>query len=235
MARRWSTVTSRAYAFFAGHPSILLSRPVQANILIDETCHARVADFSLLTMVPDASSQVSSNSHAQGGTARWMSPELINPKRFGLNKSRPTKPSDCYAFGMVMYETISGHIPFYEDQNHPTIFMQVLDGEHPSRGDDFTDGLWEVMEQCWRPQRDARPEIEDVLLYLESILPPSEPPSVTPSVIDEEVIDFPGMLFHSVPRAEFHVLLPLGPYRSTTTHRMGCLPFWFLDLSRSLC
>ena len=39
-----------------------------------------------------------------GGTLRWMSPELIDPSGFGVEGKRPTKMSDCYAFGMVIYE-----------------------------------------------------------------------------------------------------------------------------------
>ena len=36
-----------------------------------------------------------------------MSPELIDPKRFGIPPSegdKPTRQSDCYALGMVIYE-----------------------------------------------------------------------------------------------------------------------------------
>jgi len=33
-----------------------------------------------------------------------MSPELLDPERFGVSDDRPTKQSDCYAFGMVVYE-----------------------------------------------------------------------------------------------------------------------------------
>ena len=36
-----------------------------------------------------------------------MSPELLDPERFGMPESedsRPTKQSDCYALGMVIYE-----------------------------------------------------------------------------------------------------------------------------------
>ena len=42
-----------------------------------------------------------------GGTRRWMSPELLDPDRFGMPESennRPTRQSDCYALGMVIYE-----------------------------------------------------------------------------------------------------------------------------------
>jgi len=33
-----------------------------------------------------------------------MSPELFYPNEFGLSKFKLTKESDCYAFGMVIYE-----------------------------------------------------------------------------------------------------------------------------------
>ena len=36
-----------------------------------------------------------------------MSPELLDPERFGISASesdRPTRQSDCYALGMVIYE-----------------------------------------------------------------------------------------------------------------------------------
>ena len=42
-----------------------------------------------------------------GGTRRWMSPELLDPELFDIPESegdRPTKQSDCYALGMVIYE-----------------------------------------------------------------------------------------------------------------------------------
>ena len=48
-----------------------------------------------------------------GGTYRWMSPELLDPEAFGIPQSeestRPTTQSDCYAFGMVIYE-VSVHV-----------------------------------------------------------------------------------------------------------------------------
>jgi serine/threonine protein kinase len=46
-------------------------------------------------------------SFTAGGTRRWMSPELLNPEMFDIPQSegvRPTKQSDCYALGMVIYE-----------------------------------------------------------------------------------------------------------------------------------
>ena len=89
----------------------------KANILINRDKQACIADFGLVTVTGVAtraaarSSRISIGSFmpfTPGGTYRWMSPELLDPERFGGPQSeesaRPTTQSDCYAFGMVIYE-----------------------------------------------------------------------------------------------------------------------------------
>ena len=71
-------------------------------MLIDETGTARVADFGLMTMI-NLSTIILSETFVSGGTLRWMSPELLDPPRFSSD-GRPTRESDCYALGMVIYE-----------------------------------------------------------------------------------------------------------------------------------
>ena len=92
--------------------------PSKANILVNKDRRACIADFGLTTVtgvtrVPASTSWISSisddthMSFTAGGTYRWMSPELLDPERFGVPESegnRPTKQSDCYALGMVIYE-----------------------------------------------------------------------------------------------------------------------------------
>jgi len=75
-----------------------------------------------------------------------------------------------------VYETISGKMPFHK---HPDIivFMKVVEGERPPRGDRFTDSLWKMLERCWAPQPNDRPSIEDVLQCLETVSNLSELPS----------------------------------------------------------
>ena len=114
-----------------------------------------------------------------------MSPELIAPDDFGLKTSRPTKASDCYSLGMVVYETISGNPPFHEDRDI-AVFMKVVKGERPPYMDRFPRNLWKFLEQCWMPQPSDRPGVEEVLECLEvhSNLP--APPFLT---IDEGIED----------------------------------------------
>ena len=148
---------------------------VKSNVLIDQTGNARLADFGLLTILSDPANHLSSSSFTQGGSARWMSPELIDPQRFGLENSPPTKSSDCYALGMVIYETISGHLPFHQHADL-TVFVRVLAGERPVRGAGFAESLWKMMAQCWTPQANDRPSIQDVLLCLDRVSGLPEPP-----------------------------------------------------------
>ena len=156
------------------HDSILLtSASVKANILIDQTGHARLADFGLLIIISDPTNLLPSSSYTQGGTVRWMSPELIDPENFGLEKIHPTKYSDCYALGMVIYETISGHLPFHQHTDW-TVVKKVMAGERPPREVGFTDGLWKMLELCWVAQPKDRPSIESVFQCLEDV-DPSEP------------------------------------------------------------
>ena len=164
-------------------PILLIVLPLKPNVLIDQNGHARLADFGLLTIISDPMNFVSSSSCTHGGTARWMSPELIDPQRFGLKNGRPTKFSDCYALGMVIYETISGHPPFHQ-YGDMTVFVKVLAGERPLRGAGFMDSLWKMVDQCWVFQPSDRPSIEVVLQCLEGASNLSEPP--VPGV-DEEM------------------------------------------------
>jgi len=94
-----------------------------------------------------------------------MGPELIDPERFRLKDNRPTKYSDCYALGMVIYEAISGNLPFHQ-HGDLTVFTKVLAGERPIRGAGFTDGLWKMLKLCWTPRPNSRPSIEYVLQCL---------------------------------------------------------------------
>lgn len=180
---KWSTGISRGCVFDClSHRVALTSLPVpKANILVDNIGYPRLADFGLLTVMSDPANLLSSSSSAQGGSVRWMSPELIAPQQFGSKKSRPTRSSDCYAFGMVIYETVSGKLPFHKDTDY-AISLKVVKGERPPRGSRFTNRLWNMLGVCWKSQPNDRPSIEDVLQCLEAA---SNPPESTE--LDEEV------------------------------------------------
>jgi serine/threonine protein kinase len=156
-------------------PSTLLSQVLftKLNILIDQDRHARLADFGLLTIVSDHTNFTASSSAFTGGTMRWMSPELFHPEQFGSDNGRPTKESDCYALGMVIYEVLTGQPPFTPLKDY-IVMRKVTDGERPGRpegakGTLFEDDLWKMLGLCWAMHAQSRPSIEAVRECLERV------------------------------------------------------------------
>lgn len=110
-----------------------------------------------------------------------MSPELLLPEAFGLEDSCPTKESDRYALGMVIYEVLSGWMPF-SPCNEAVVVFKVLHGERPGKpegmqGERFTADLWEMLERCWKPQPDERPSLDIILQCLQDAMRSSRSPS----------------------------------------------------------
>ena len=129
----------------------------------------------------------------QGGTYRWMSPELLLPENYGLIDDRPTRESDRWALAMVVYEVrihtmvfvtqyslnyaqvLSGHTPYHRFTKEFAV-NEILEGKRPKkpkmaarRG--FTKELWKVLEQCWAEDRNQRPVLEVVISALNDAAP----------------------------------------------------------------
>jgi len=132
-------------------------------------------------MVSDNTNPTFSNSLTIAGTTRWMSPELLDPDQFGLKATLPTRKSDCYALGMVIYEVLSGNVPFAA-YGVVSVIQKITIGGRPERpqgteGAWFVDCLWDTLRLCWAHQPDGRPAIQDVLECLERVSRALKPPS----------------------------------------------------------
>ncbi|KAF9644350.1 kinase-like protein [Thelephora ganbajun] len=154
-----------------------------ANILINKSFRACLADFGLSTVVGtehraatnpslvSVASKISLMSFAAGGTIRWMSPELLDPDRFGNTDCRPTKQSDCYALGMVVYEVLCGNAPYWEIENELIVMNTITNGGRPQKPEaaeslGFTNELWRIVEQCWSVDTNTRPDVRTMLSHL---------------------------------------------------------------------
>ena len=77
----------------------------QFNILVNGDRSAILASFRLATFLPE--SEVATGhplSENDPRSVRWLAPELLFPRKFGLGNACLTKETDIYAFAMVMYE-----------------------------------------------------------------------------------------------------------------------------------
>lgn len=105
-----------------------------------------------------------------GNSIRWTSPELLNLERFHTNTG-PTEESDCFGLGMLIYEVLSGLLPYHQ-YNEPVALLKILHGEQPERGTRFPNGLWTMLRLCWKREPDERPSLEDVFRCLQD---PTQP------------------------------------------------------------
>ena len=150
----------------------------------------------------DISAFLSATAGSSEGTLRWMSPELLAPDDFGSN-GRPTRESDCYALGMVIYEVSRLHIsrrsliytfqvltgltPFY---NMPgvTFILPVLRGRRPEKPPHaetlgFSDALWELVQSCWSATSSSRPTARELLEQFSLDSPGWVPPMEYPVAV----------------------------------------------------
>ncbi|OCH88849.1 kinase-like protein, partial [Obba rivulosa] len=135
------------------------------NILVNEQRTACITDFGLAAM--DFAGKLKTMSVTAGST-RWMSPELLDPEEFDLEKAELSHPSDIYALALVIWEIFTGRVPFDQFRLDATVITQVLRGTRPRRPPQATqlglsDDVWLMMEACWHPVWQDRPDIVTVV------------------------------------------------------------------------
>ena len=172
----------------------------QANVLIDNAGTACVADFGLMIMADLSTILLSETAVTPGGTFRWMSPELLDLERFDSD-GRPTRESDCYALGMVIYEVgwshssqrpfthayqvLTGLPPFHHLLGYAPVPV-IVRGKRPEKPLDaeslgFSHTLWELVQSCWDESSSVRPTAQRLFDHLSAASPDWVPPPVYPT------------------------------------------------------
>lgn len=85
----------------AAHDRGVLHRDLKpSNIVIDADGHVHIADFGIAAFVPTGAGEI-----PLAGTPAFMAPGLFHHKQ-------PSRQSDLYALGIVLYEVATGREPF---------------------------------------------------------------------------------------------------------------------------
>jgi beta-lactam-binding protein with PASTA domain len=112
---RLGQATASALAY--SHTRNLLHRDIKpANLLFDEEGRVRIADFGLVRALSETT--VTDSGSGLVGTPRYMSPEQVEGTR-----SLPA--SDVYSLGLVLYEALTGAIPFTGDTQLALAFARL--------------------------------------------------------------------------------------------------------------
>ena len=159
----------------------------QSNILISDfrDHYAILADFG--SACPLATPAGLPDEVEERCTPSFTAPELLLPTKFGLEKMGPSKEADIYAFGMTMYQVLTGKRPFCPMRN-AGIIRAVISGERPAKPENaeevgMTDAVWNLLRECWKEDRTTRPTIGDIEDWIRDIAYPSTsyPSTPTPS------------------------------------------------------
>jgi serine/threonine protein kinase len=103
-----------------------------ANIVITPESIAKILDFGLAKLA--ANSRIT-KSHSTLGTVAYMSPEQ-------MRGDDVDQRADLWSLGVVLYEMVTGHLPFRGDSEAALIYR--ITNEEP------------ILAQSWRPDLDPR-------------------------------------------------------------------------------
>lgn len=158
-------------SYLNSHSPPLLHRDLKPrNVLLssraDEKPHVVICDFGLCKLFCDDDvdgGRGGGDGKEMMGTASYMSPNVLAGGKFCV-------ADDVCSFGVVLWELLTGRVPFEGMRPIQIIFGVSEDGLRPEvRAEDGIDGdLLDLLEGCWREEPGDRPGMKDVLLRLDA-------------------------------------------------------------------
>ena len=144
-----------AAALQLAHDKTIVHRDLKpSNLFLHRTPRGqlipKLLDFGISTVLSDPATRMT-RTGAVIGTPVYMSPEQAGGKVVD-------HLSDIYALGAIMYEALSGHLPFADDSYNALIVAIATQTPPPltSLVDNLPPGLVELVEGCMARDRSAR-------------------------------------------------------------------------------
>ncbi|KAG0557002.1 hypothetical protein M758_11G091500 [Ceratodon purpureus] len=127
------------------------------NLVLTEDLHIKLTDFGVGCLETECDQR-----SADTGTYRWMAPEMISHKHY-------SKKVDVYSFGIVLWELVTGLLPFQNMTPVQVAYAVVNKNLRPTIPEDCPSSLRYLMEDCWLADPERRPNFYQIVQILEDL------------------------------------------------------------------
>ncbi|KAF8129311.1 kinase-like domain-containing protein [Boletus edulis] len=144
-----------------------------SNVLIHESGRACIADFGLSMLLTELGASTFATSFHARGTLRWTAPELLDLEvpEDDVDDDSPrvsaTTQSDVYSFGSIMFQILSGKVPYHYYKREAQVLHAISKGKTPKRPSSalVTERRWMFIQRCWSAVDTLRPLSEKIVEF----------------------------------------------------------------------
>ncbi|EPB70831.1 protein tyrosine kinase [Ancylostoma ceylanicum] len=162
---KWAEQIAQAlhYLHFEATDTIIHRDLKSKNVVIDGKLVCKICDFGTSKDLTH-----SCTAPTWGGTAAWMSPEIIKQNEM------LTTATDVWSYGVVLWEMLSKEVPYKEFTEYRIYTLITEKGVTLAIPENCPQKLKTLMEKCWKMNPKERLNMKEILGELHNISKNSE-------------------------------------------------------------
>ncbi|KAH0790504.1 TKL family protein kinase [Histomonas meleagridis] len=123
------------------------------NILLDSNYGPKICDFGLSRFHQENKNDYMTTNV---GTVHWMAPELFVSSSYDYKV-------DVYAYGILLWELLTGHMPFHDMKPMQVAYAVCKENKRPKIPSKTPPSLRDLITSCWDQNPSKRPSFKKIL------------------------------------------------------------------------